>query len=66
MRQAFLTFGLVVASIFALNIASAQEVSTADGAEITFEKEKHDYGTIEQNADGTCEFKFYFRCRSKL
>lgn len=58
MRQAFLTFGLVVAGIFALNIASAQEVSSADGAEITFEKEKHDYGTIEQNGDGTCEFKF--------
>ena len=26
---------------------------------ISFEKEIHDYGTIEQDADGNCEFKFY-------
>jgi hypothetical protein len=26
--------------------------------EITFESEVHDYGTIKQGADGTCEFKF--------
>jgi hypothetical protein len=26
--------------------------------EITFENEMHDYGTIKQGADGTCEFKF--------
>jgi len=26
--------------------------------EITFENELHDYGTIKQGADGSCEFKF--------
>jgi hypothetical protein len=26
--------------------------------EITFENEMHDYGTIKQGADGSCEFKF--------
>ena len=29
-----------------------------NAAEITFEKEIHDYGTIKQGADGGCEFKF--------
>ena len=29
-----------------------------NAAEITFENETHDYGTIKQGADGTCEFKF--------
>ena len=26
--------------------------------EMTFDKETHDYGTIKQGADGTCEFRF--------
>jgi hypothetical protein len=29
-----------------------------NAAEITFESEIHDYGTIKQGADGSCEFKF--------
>lgn len=29
-----------------------------NAAEITFENDVHDYGTIKQNADGGCEFKF--------
>jgi hypothetical protein len=29
-----------------------------NAAEMTFEKEMHDYGTIKQGADGTYEFKF--------
>lgn len=36
-------------------VAQAQVES---GAQIEFEKETHDYGTINQYADGTCEFKF--------
>lgn len=39
-----------------------QDVQTTDqsanGPEISFTKVVHDYGTIEQNADGTCEFDF--------
>ncbi|MBK6446886.1 MAG: DUF1573 domain-containing protein [Bacteroidetes bacterium] len=47
--------------------ATAQDVAPAtvevkadnpNAAEITFENETHDYGTIKQGADGTCEFKF--------
>src|SRR5436190_2672148 len=29
-----------------------------NAAEITFENELHDYGTIKYGSDGTCEFKF--------
>lgn len=36
----------------------ASKVETAGGAEITFESEVIDYGTIAQNADGVRTFKF--------
>jgi hypothetical protein len=52
-----LLFSLAIAGIgFFMNTAVAQEV--ASGAAIDFNKEVHDYGTIEQGADGTCEFEF--------
>jgi hypothetical protein len=37
-----------------------EETKPADpnAAEITFESETHDYGTIKQGAEGGCEFKF--------
>ena len=37
-----------------------EEVKPIDpnAPEIAFENEMHDYGTIKQGADGTCEFKF--------
>src|SRR5687768_8406144 len=41
---------------FAQDSAAAKENPNA--AEITFESETHDYGTIKQGADGSCEFKF--------
>lgn len=52
-----LLFSLAIAGIvlFANNV-TAQEV--ASGAKIEFSKDVHDYGTIEQGADGTCEFEF--------
>ncbi len=33
-------------------------VETVEGPGIKFEKTVHDYGTIEQGADGNCEFVF--------
>ena len=45
--------------------APVEKVQAADAPannpnapEITFENEIHDYGTIKQGANGTCEFKF--------
>ena len=49
-----LAFGMVA---FAQQPASTSS-DTANGPYIRFEKVVHDYGTLEQGADGTCEFKF--------
>jgi hypothetical protein len=38
--------------------AQAPKSATLHGPVITFEKTEHDYGTIEQGADGHCEFVF--------
>ena len=38
------------------NMVIAQEVT--NGAAIEFEKEVHDYGTIENGANGQCTFEF--------
>jgi len=63
MKKAILTFGLVLTGLFALNVTvSAQGTGAAPqkpaiaGAEISFDKEVHDYGKIEQHGDGACEF----------
>ena len=37
---------------------NAQEVTVETGPKIEFEKEVHDYGTIQQYGNGTYEFKF--------
>ncbi len=42
----------------ATTVEPAKPVDNPNAAEITFENELHDYGTIKQGADGTCEFKF--------
>ena len=47
--------GVLVACIAFLN-TNAQD--TKKGAKIEFKKEVHDYGTIENGADGNCTFKF--------
>ncbi|MCK9204479.1 MAG: DUF1573 domain-containing protein [Bacteroidales bacterium] len=38
--------------------AAPQPQANPNAPEISFEKTVHDYGTIFQSADGTCEFKF--------
>ena len=60
MRKAIFTLSLVVAAMTGFN-ASAQEVGgttaqPASKAAISIDKEVHDYGTIEQGANGECEF----------
>lgn len=56
MKKVFFTFGIMFVALIGLQSLNAQAVES--GAAIEFDKEIHDYGTIEQNADGTCEFKF--------
>ena len=43
---------------FAQDAVSPVKEDNPNAPEITFEKDVHDYGTIKQGADGTCEFKF--------
>jgi hypothetical protein len=63
MKQVFLSaMSLLVGGLFALNV-NAQEITTSEAAkpslaEITFDKDVHDYGTIKQGANGVYEFKF--------
>jgi len=45
----------ILISCFALATVNAQKVK---GPSINFKKVVHDYGTIENGADGRCEFKF--------
>jgi hypothetical protein len=42
----------------AQDAAPAPKADNPNAPEIAFESETHDYGTIKQGADGTCEFKF--------
>ncbi len=37
---------------------SSLTFAQSKGAVIRFEKTEHDYGTIQQNGDGNCEFRF--------
>ena len=60
MQKVFFTFLFVV---FAAVTIHAQDNTQAppvnpNAPEISFDKLVHDYGTIYQGADGTCEFKF--------
>jgi len=64
MKSTILTMAFAAFSFIALQAQTATPASTpAPAAEnwnsgIEFEKETHDYGTIKNGADGTCEFKF--------
>ena len=64
MKKAILTFGMMFLAVMAFEVnaqATAAPVAKAiqvGGAEISFEKEVHDYGVMEQNGNGQCEFVF--------
>ncbi len=54
---------LIFALLFFVAFAAKSQTSTtatqkSAGPEITFENLEHDYGTIQQGADGNCVFKF--------
>ncbi|NTW31975.1 MAG: DUF1573 domain-containing protein [Bacteroidetes bacterium] len=63
MKKSVLFLSLVLFTFFALN---AQPITTSepspntvsDGAEITFSKKAHDFGTVQIGSEGSCEFKF--------
>ncbi|MEN8226455.1 MAG: DUF1573 domain-containing protein [Bacteroidota bacterium] len=51
-----LAVGLIAA--FQLTAQTSEKPVNPNAPVITFDKVLHDYGTILQNSDGTCEFKF--------
>ena len=62
MKKVILSLGFMLSMALAGNV-NAQGTTTADptnpnAADIVFETEVMDYGTIEHNADGNREFKF--------
>ena len=61
MKKIILTFGLAILGSVMLNPVFAQEDTKTteqptDGANITVDKEVHDYGSITQGDDGNCKF----------
>ena len=59
MKKSILAFGVLFMALFALNpIINAQEATKVGGAEISFDKETHDYGVMKQHANGECVFVF--------
>ncbi len=49
---------LVLALVFTVVVAGAQDEEKVNGPEISFKKTTHDYGTIYVNGDGAYNFEF--------
>jgi hypothetical protein len=65
MKKISLLISFLVVTSFAVHAQdvpkgadSTVKAENPNAAEMTFEKESYDYGTIKQGADGGCEFKF--------
>lgn len=58
MKKLSTILGLFLFFAVAVNAQTDAKIETAGGAEITFDSEVIDYGTIPQNADGVRTFKF--------
>jgi len=58
MKKLVLALGLMVASTFAVNTVIAQGTTPVKvaGAEITLDKDVHNYGKIAKSSDGACYF----------
>lgn len=57
MKRIFALFLILAAATFNASSQDSKATSTSS-AEITFETELHDYGTIDYASDGTYSFKF--------
>jgi uncharacterized low-complexity protein len=57
MKKAILSLAITAASVFGAQTVVAQtEVNATSKAVISVDKDVHDYGTIEQGANGECVF----------
>jgi len=53
MKNLVFSFSLIMMAAFSMNFVSTAIVA---GAEISVDKDVHDYGNIEKGADGSCYF----------
>ena len=60
MKRLILILAIATVGMFSLNAQDAKETTNTNpnAPYMDFEKTVHDYGTIYQGSDGTCEFKF--------
>ncbi len=59
MKKGLFSIMMMFVLAFGANTAMAQEeAAVKDGATIEFEKETHDYGTVEYGGNGQCTFTF--------
>ncbi len=64
MKKAVLTLGVLLLTILFINAQNEQQtqqtqpVVNPNAPKMEFQNLVHDYGTIQQNADGKCEFIF--------
>jgi len=58
MKKLSAVLGIFLFFAVAVNAQEPSKVESANGAEMTFDSEVIDYGTISQNADGVRTFKF--------
>jgi hypothetical protein len=58
MQKVIISLILIVFSSLALHAQDNIAQTNPNAPEITFDKTVHDYGTLVQGGDGSCEFKF--------
>ena len=58
MKKVILTLFVAAGFCFATQAQTSTKAAPIEGAEIVFDKTTHDSGTMMQDADGNCEFKF--------
>jgi hypothetical protein len=58
MKKLFFTFSTLLATVLVQAQETPAPAANTSLAEITFEKEVHDFGTIPNGGNGTYEFKF--------
>ena len=58
MKKLSAVLGILLFFTVAVSAQESAKVESAGGAEMTFDSEVIDYGTIAQNADGLRTFKF--------
>jgi hypothetical protein len=61
MKKIIFTLSFVFATMMVAKAQTATPVVSTSLAEMTFETETHDFGTIDYSGNGTYEFKFKIR-----